>query len=789
MGFGFFKELASRMKYILYLFCLFIIYHKASAQNNLPVGSWRDHLSYNSLVDVCEGENNLIYAASNAAIIVYDKQEGSIERLSKTNLLNDVRISALEYDFINHQLIVGYENGNVDFIINEKTARNLPDIRISSLIGDKRIYNIHPAGDRIYLSTGFGIVVVDPVRYEVRETYIIGPNATQAPVYDVAIKDNFIYAALNDGIIRASLSEAVLADYNNWDYMPLPPTTGINVDDLEFYNDRLFCIVNNSVADILYTYNFESAEWIVALTFNGLFFQKLSTTNQGLNIAGSYAYFIMNENFQLTLNLATHLGKQVAPTCFITDSNGDYWITDQNLGLLKRAGNGNESVVLPNGPVFSEGFRMQAFNDKLYLAHGGVSGFWGNNFLTRPISYLDNSSWSVIPAPTGINSSVNVFDILFMAIDPTDTKHVYASSWEEGLIEIYDNEVVNIFNNTNSTLRIGPLSFIDDWVGVSGIAFDTDGNLWMNNALSPLAIHSRTKEGQFTGYNFSPTITTDDRITEIEVGQSGYVWSIVRGRGLLGFNPNGTLTTTSDDNFKLLTATEGNGNLANNDVLSIKEDLDGELWIGTLQGLSVLYNQDAVFNSDTFDAEPILIEQGGNIQELLGTESITAIEIDGGNRKWIGTQTSGVFLVSADGQQQIHHFTTANSPILSNNILDITINQRTGEVFFLTELGIISYFGSATNFDNEMSNVTAYPNPVREDYTGDIIIDGLAYETTVKITDLQGNIVNEIESEGGRAVWNGRNFNGERPASGIYLIFCATNEGDAENVAKIAFIK
>ncbi len=777
------------MKYILTLIGLFICFLHSLAQDNFSVGTWRDHLSYTSLSDVCEGEDNKIYAASNASIIVYDKSEGSIERYSKINVLSDVRISAMEYDFTNHQLIVGYENGNVDFVTRNGVKRNLPDIRISALIGNKRIYNILPAGDKVYLSTGFGIVVVDPVRYEVRETYIIGPNGTQAPVYDVAIQNNFIYAALNDGIVRASLNQAVLANYDNWDYMPSPPITGINVDDLEFYNGKLFCIVNNSIADIIYVYNFESAEWITAQTFNGLFFQKLSVSPQGLNIAGSYAYFIMNDNLQLTLNVQTHQDKFIRTTCFITDSEGNYWITDQSLGLLKRAPNGEESVILPNGPAISDGFRMQAFNDKLYLAHGGVSGFWGNNFFTRPISYLDNSSWAVIPPPTGVNSSVNVFDIIFMAIDPTDTKHVYASSWEEGLIEIYDNEVVSIFNNTNSTLRIGPLTFINDWVGVSGIAFDLDGNLWMNNALSPLAIHSRTKDGQFTGYNFSPTITTDDRITEIEVGQSGYVWSIVRGRGLLGFNPNGTLTTTSDDNFKLLTATEGNGNLANNDVLSIKEDLDGELWIGTLQGLSVIYNQDAVFNSDSFDAEPILIEQGGNIQELLGTESITAIEIDGGNRKWIGTQTSGVFLVSADGQQQIHHFTTANSPILSNNILDITINQRTGEVFFLTELGIISYFGSATNFDNEMSNVIAYPNPVREDYTGDIIIDGLAYQTTVKITDLQGNIVNEIESEGGRAVWNGKNFNGERPASGIYLIFSATNEGDAENVAKIAFIK
>ncbi len=777
------------MKYFATLVGLIFCSVLSNAQNQFGLGTWRDHLSFNKLNDVCEGENGMIYAASDAAIIAFNKNDNSIERFSKINLLNDVRISALEYDFINHQLIVGYENGNVDFIINNKNARNLPDIRISALIGDKKIYNILPAGDKIYLATGFGVVVVDPVRYEVRETYILGANGGQTRVSDVAINDGYIYAALPDGIIRAQLNNAILANYANWSYIAPPPIIGTGVQDIEFIGGRIFASINNTTSDILWVGNLETIDWINAVEFTGLFFPKIFKSPQGLNLAGNYTYLVINEALQIIVDKPNHLGKQVFPTCFITDSSGEYWITDQNLGLLRVKTNGQESTVLPNGPRFADGFRLQAFNDDLYLAHGGVTGFWGNQYFIRPISYFDNSRWTEISEPAGINSTPEVFDIIGVAIDPTDTKHVYVSSWEEGLIELYDKQVVNVFNNTNSTLRIGPLSFTDDWVGVSGIAFDFDGNLWMNNALSPAAIHSRNKDGQFTAYNFSPTITTEDRITEIEVGQSGYIYSIVRGRGVLAFNPNGTLTTTSDDNFKLLTASEGSGNLANNDVLCLKEDLDGELWIGTLQGLSVLYNQDAVFNSDSYDTEPILIEQGGNIQELLGTESITAIEIDGGNRKWIGTQTSGVFLVSADGQQQIQHFTAENSPILSNNIIDITINQRTGEVFFITELGIISYFSSATNFDNEMTNVIAYPNPVREDYEGDIVIDGLAYQTIVKITDLQGNIVNEIESEGGRAVWNGKNFNGERPATGIYLIFCATNDGDAENVAKIAFIK
>lgn len=758
------------------------------AQNINAVGSWRDHLSFNRLVDVCETNDGTIFAAAPAGIFAYDKDDGSITRYSKLNILNDVRISALEYDPINQLVIVGYENGNIDIISSDRESRNIPDLRVSIILGDKKIYDILPAGDRIYLATGLGIVVIDPLRYEVRETYIIGANGTQAPVTDVEINNGFIYAALPDGVLRASLANQVLANYANWSYVEGVPDVGNGVSEIDFINDRLCIVVKTENSDILWVRQTDNT-WFNALQFNGLFIRDMNVNDNQILLAGNYTYLIMNDALQIILDKPIHAGKQVFTTNFIKASNGDYYITDEFLGLLRTNSAGNEVIIAPNGPRFGDGYRISAFNDEVWLAHGSVTGFFGNQFLIRPISFFKGERWSEVAEPAGVNSSPEVFDIINVAIDPTDTKHVFASSWEEGLIEMYDNQVVNVYNASNSSLRIGNLSSSDDWVGVSGLSFDLNGTLWMNNSLVTTVINSRDKEGNFRAYNFSPTVTNTDRITDIEAAQSGYIYSIVRGRGLLAFNPNGTLDVSSDDNFKLLDSNEGNGNLANNEVLAVKEDLDGELWIGTLQGLSVIYNQDAIFNSDQFDAEPILIEQGGNIQELLGTEAITAIEIDGGNRKWIATQTSGVFLFSADGQQEIHHFTVENSPLLSNSVQDIAINQRTGEVFFITDLGVISYFGSATNFNQEITEVKAYPNPVREDFTGDIVIDGLAYQTTVKITDLKGNIVFETESEGGRALWNGLNFNGERPATGIYLIFCSNPDGSAENVGKIAFIR
>jgi len=297
------------------------------------------------------------------------------------------------------------------------------------------------------------------------------------------------------------------------------------------------------------------------------------------------------------------------------------------------------------------------------------------------------------------------------------------------------------------------------------------------------------RNGNFHGFSFTPTLADNGRVGEIVAAQTGYVYMIVPNIGILALDYNGTLSNENDDNYKLLNDEEGNGGLPSKDVFCMEEDVDGELWVGTVEGIAVFYNQAAIFEEEGFDAEQILISQDGNFQYLLETEAVTAIKIDGGNRKWVGTQNSGVFLFSDDGLEQIYHFTAENSPLLSNNIYDIAVNQSNGEVFFATDKGIVSFFGTATNFDLEMKDVSVYPNPVRPEFEGNVTIDGLAYDTNVRITDLQGNLVYETNSEGGRAVWNGKKLNGERPASGVYLVFAANSDGTVDNVGKITFIR
>jgi ligand-binding sensor domain-containing protein len=217
--------------------------------------------------------------------------------------------------------------------------------------------------------------------------------------------------------------------------------------------------------------------------------------------------------------------------------------------------------------------------------------------------------------------------------------------------------------------------------------------------------------------------------------------------------------------------------------------LSGQVWVGTAKGPTVIYNPTNIFTGSNFDAQQILIQQDGNTQILLGTETINCIEVDGANRKWMGTETSGVYLLSEDGQQEIAHFTQDNSPLPSNTIFDIEIDGKSGEVFFATANGLLSYRGTATNSSANFDNVKVFPNPVRPGYDGVIAVNGLSKDSDIKVTDIAGNIVNVIKSEGGQAIWDGKNLKGQRVKSGIYLFMCSSEDGSNKVAAKVMFVE
>jgi hypothetical protein len=783
----------STLKWSLYLWAMLL---STVTIGQYSIGTWRDHLPYNQLIDVCT-KGDLIYAASPFGLFSYHQVTGEIQRISKTNYLSSVNITCIEYDPVSQYVVVGYSNGNLD-LINENSGINIPDIDLSNIIGDKKIYDIFPYGDRIYLSTGFGVVVIDTPNKEVKETYFIGENGAPVQVTDLTIASDKIYAATADGLLQASISNPFLPNYTNWiEIVDLPNDT--IVKHIEAFNGSLLMVQGQSDRDVVYRRQTVDGPWENFYEYPGIRIHEIWSDEEWFTFSTNFAYMLYHYDFLQNYNISVHNGNNVNANCAVVGAFGSVWIADQSNGLLYKYQN-TEKNYGPEGPISGKVRRVEAFDNNVWIAHGGTSADWTNQWRVTGLSGLVDDAWRYIPPTADVIADQNaspaeqyVCDIMDLAINPLNQNQLAVASWEEGIVMIDIAERMgHVYNGDPEDGGIIPgaaqQNFAPGWKGVAGLAYSPEGVLWCTNSFTDNALHAIDVAGNYHSYELSPVVTASDKVGDVLIDYNGYVYTTVFNKGLLVFNNNGTIGTTSDDNFKLLTDTEGNGGLPSSDVQCMEVDLDGEVWVGTAQGLGIFYNSAGIFGEDVFDAETILIQQDGNTQELLATESITCIKIDGSNRKWIGTQNSGLYLFSDDGLQEIYHFTEDNSPLYSNTIYDIAINHSNGEVIIATENGVIGFFSTATKFYENAENARVYPNPVRPEYSGNITIDGLAYNSSVKITDIQGNIVYETISEGGRAVWDGKRIDGARPASGVYLVLITNPDGSSDASRKITFI-
>lgn len=374
-------------------------------------------------------------------------------------------------------------------------------------------------------------------------------------------------------------------------------------------------------------------------------------------------------------------------------------------------------------------------------------------------------------------NGVQIYNFVSVLSNPNNPSQVFIGAWGGGLLEFNNDVFTNFYNAQNSVLD--STSFGS--TSVSGMAFDKNNNLWVTSSYGDKVLAVKTPTNNWYNFKLDGTMTDFSVITKIVVDKNDFVWVLdSKSNKTHILNYNNTFDDISDDTKIILPINDSR------EITTFVEDLDGEMWFGSDQGIAVLYNPSNVFSGETIS--PVYIQQDGQTQLLLEAEKITAIAIDGANRKWIGTQNSGVFLMSEDGTEEILHFTTDNSPLFSNNIYDIKLNNKTGEVFIATEKGLISYKGTATEAQDDFSNVFVYPNPVREDYHGVIAIRGLVKDTDVRITDISGNLVSQTKSLGGQAIWDGKDLNGNRVQTGVYMVFNASPEGELKKAAKILFI-
>jgi hypothetical protein len=426
---------------------------------------------------------------------------------------------------------------------------------------------------------------------------------------------------------------------------------------------------------------------------------------------------------------------------------------------------------------------------KLAVASGRLE-FKSPGFLRHGYYLFENEDWSYNDNSTLEEwQGIDIHDFIDIAVNPKNPDEVAISTYSRFPLSIVDTKTnsCSVYDSGNSTIQLSLAG--NGWALASDVAYDAKGNLWVLNGWAERPLVARQADGTWWSYDCGVD-ARNKYTTKMVLDQDNNVWFATETNGVFGYNYSKTFDNTGDDQNINLTSGDYTGALPSENITALAVDLDGELWIGTDAGFAVLYNPAGAFNaaSGDYNTQRIKVRFEGNVEYMLGSTHITDIEVDGGNRKWMATSGAGLVLLSADGSEIIQQFTQENSALISNNIYDIKINQETGELFIITDLGLVSYRSDASLDDADYSSTKVFPNPVRPGYEGLITIQGIRYDSDVKVTDVAGNLVFKTTSNGGTATWDGKRVDGSKVESGVYLIWTATNEGSSRKVGKVVVV-
>lgn len=761
-----------------FLLALIGVTYGVSAQ--IGMNQWRIHFSAFKAQGVAETSSNIYMACSNG-IINYDLEDNSVNQLTVTNGLSDLGISAISGS--ESVVAVGYVNGNLD-IIEGNTVTNVPWIQTAEISGDKTINNFYFDEDYIFVSSSIGLILFDNIKKEIKDTYYPYEDPV---VYDATIYNDTLYAATERGIYLAPKDRPFLNDFAQWIRMEdlYENVDQDSIQHIETFGDRLVFAQDIEAFDSDSIYFYQNGT-ITSYEDNPVTVNSIRADEEKLILSLTGSIQVINQDFTKGDIIFDYPeGKPAPEDCIFND--GHYWIADKKSGLVKALNSWSAESVFSNTPSADGSFRMDIQYGKVLVAGGSLTQNLQNVFSQNGVYLFENEEWTNYNAENQTEIDKNAdWDFISVAVNQNNTDEFAFASFSKGGLKIVKNngDITEVYTAENSVLE----SDDDDRMVISDMKYDEDGNLWViNKGVEPLKVF--TPDG--TQYSYTLGSLSNDKFPyRLLIDDEGNKWIAVTHVGLVAFNEGGTFDDPSDDQWRTLSNSEGFGNLPSVFVRGLAQDADGEIWIGTEEGMVILYSRNRLYDGDfgEYDASPILLEVDGEVERLLGDTYVTAIAIDGGNRKWIGTNSSGVFCLSEDGTEEVYRFTAENSPLISNNVLDIKVDQLSGEVYFATESGLVSFRSDASLADREFSSVSVFPNPVHPDFSGPITIQGLGYESDVKVTDISGNLIYQTVSNGGTVIWDGKTLAGDRVQSGVYLVWSGITTGKGKNVAKILFI-
>lgn len=755
---------------------------------NMRIGEWRAHQPYSQTYSVTQDDDQ-VWFASGESIFSVHKEDFSIKTLTRVNGLSESGINKIAYNLYNKTLLIVYKNNNIDLYKNG-VVRNIPDISKKIITGDISLNDISFHEDDAYLSFAFGLVKIDMSEETI--PYTIFTNVYQISVKACTWLQNKLFIATDKGIFEGDETTNIM-DFTAWkkhnktNFQNLPITYN-STTAIEF-NDKLYATVD----DTLMIYQNNTWAHIPTNTQPFIYLDadlssvKLNYTKDRILFGYNQSEFkeLLKDNTLNTISSSTYLSACLG---VIQDEYGSYWAANRYSGAVKIK-DGVFEKFSPNGTRFAN------VNDIAITAENEV---WvagcGTNYLFpveenayNGIYVLQkNNIWKSINSD---NSPLldTVARIINVVVRPSDG-HVFLGTYLDGLIETDGNEVIKVHNAVGTSLQ--GANGDAPTTRITGVAVDKQNNVWMSNMLANNPLSVLKPDGSWKNFT-NPYTTSTVSFTKIAIDRNGYKWLLLFDGAIVVFDDNGTIDNTSDDRYAQITNQNSNLIVKNNvvKVNCLETDREGDIWVGTSRGVVIFRCSESVFSAETCKGERPVLSLDNFNSNLLDETAVNCIAVDGANRKWVGTN-AGLYLISADGEQEILHFDKDNSPLFTNNISALEINSTNGELFIGTEKGLISYRTEATSANSTyQKEVYAFPNPVRPDYDGLIAIKGLVEDVNVKIADVSGKLVYETQALGGQAVWDGKDYNGRKAQSGVYLIYTSNQTGLQKLATKLVFIK
>ena len=757
------------MKGLVLKLCLILL--PASLAGQLPPGSWADRLPYNISRSVAAGDE-AIYSSTGSSILIFDRNYNELKKLSRINGLSSTGISEIGWSDEEDILIIAFNDGNID-LAAEKTIINIPDIHNRNL--ETRFNRIRTMGKHAYLATVFGIVVLDLEKKEIRDTWKPGPGPADNEVFDVAFGNDMIYAATSLGMWQAGINTQGLSYFGNWELIEDLPGPDERYTQAVFTGETLYCNLSDpSHGDRI----FSVREQTTQLPFSpGTVNRSFDVSPEGFIVTSPDKIIIYSEEGSVVKTITSY-GWGTPDASRSVHSSGSLWIADLRFGLVRATDQGAFESLTLTGPATTLTVSVVSEAGKTVVCGGDMEPYPDNGTGHLQVSVYENNRFTNI-------ISEDVSAAVRACIDPADNSRFFVSTRNDGLFEYRGTRLVNHYDDTNSPLETGISSGSE--AGTCGMAFDRSGNLWVTQSYGGGSIKILKKEGTWIA---NPLTIVAAGTGDIIISGKGQALVTLPGsQGLFIFDDNGTPEYFNDDRYRKIQVKDSDGRIISS-VIAVAEDSEGNIWLGTEQGPVIFRSGADLFDTDIrcYRIKVPRDDGTGTADYLLGTEKITAVEVDGANRKWLGTESSGAYLVSQDGSEIVRNYTMNNSPLFSDSVTAISVDDLSGEVWIGTPDGLISVRETATKGKDDYRNIYAFPNPVREDFNGNVTISGLVENSEIKITDVSGNLVFETRSLGGQAEWDLTTYNSRRVSTGVYLVFCASPDGSLTGMVKILVI-